>query len=115
MDNLPRPEWYGVLVVLCVSNNEVGDFTLGAAYAPTGAGWPNSFGRLKIFFVTPCSLVLLDDWNTILDTHQDKVGLGDRIWRCLSNFFSSLTGTDSVSRKRECGCRKAVSDLPDRI
>ena len=65
----------GKSVVLDVSNGEGDAFRLVAVYAPTGAGRPDFFRRLEVFLGTSRSLVLVGDWNAILDARLDAVGL----------------------------------------
>ena len=72
----------GKLVVLDVRNSEGSAFRLVAVYAPTGAGRPDFFGRLEPFLGTSRSLVLVGDWNGILDARWDCVGLADRRGWC---------------------------------
>ena len=74
----------GKSVVLDVSNGEGDAFRLVAVYAPTGAGRPEFFRRLEVFLGTSRSLVLVGDWNAILDARLDAAGLTDRRGGCKS-------------------------------
>lgn len=66
------------LAVMDVSNSESGAFRLIAIYVFTGPEQPNVFRRLEVFFGTSRSLIslmLVNDWNAILDAHLDRVAL----------------------------------------
>lgn len=65
----------GKLVVLDMSYNT---FRLITVYSLTGAGQPDFFRDWKVFLGTSRSLMLVGDWNTILDAHLDRVRLSDR-------------------------------------
>ncbi len=67
----------GKLVVLDVDGSEGAAFRLVAVYAPTGAGRPDFFRRLEPFLGTSRSLVVLGDFNGILDARWDCVGLAN--------------------------------------
>lgn len=61
-------------------------------YAPTGSGQPDFFRCLEVFPGMSRSLVLVVDWNYILDVHVDCVGLegigggSESVASLLSNF-----------------------------
>lgn len=66
------------LAVMDVSNSESGAFRLIAIYVFTGPEQPNFFRCLEVFFGTSRSLIslmLVNDWNAILDAHLDRVAL----------------------------------------
>lgn len=70
------PALDGRLVFLDVNGSENGTFRLLAVYVPTGADRPDFFRHLEAFSGMSHSLVLVGDWNGILDA-QDCVGLVD--------------------------------------
>ena len=77
-------------------------FWLVAVYAPNIAGERVSFfRRLAPFLDDSKWLVLMGDWNAILDPKIDKVGRGARgLGRCESSLVSLVTCHDLVDRFR---------------
>ncbi|WP_347046864.1 hypothetical protein, partial [Escherichia coli] len=67
-----------------MNDNEGSPFRLVAVYAPTGTVQPDFFRRLEAFLGTSRSLVLVGDWNAILDARVDWVGLAQRKGGCAS-------------------------------
>ena len=59
------------------------------------------FCRLALFLDDSKRLVLMGDWNAILDPKIDKVGRGaSRLGRCESSLVNLMTHHDSVDRFR---------------
>ena len=77
-------------------------FRLVAVYAPNFAAERVSFfRRLAPFLDDSKRLVLMGDWNAILDPKIDKVGRGASRWgRCDSNLAGLMTRHDVVDRFR---------------
>ena len=77
-------------------------FRLVAVYAPNFAAERVSFfRRLAPFLDDSKRLVLMDDWNAILDPKIDKVGRGASRWgRCDSSLAGLMTRHDLVDRFR---------------
>ena len=77
-------------------------FCLVAVYAPNNVAERVSFfRRLAPFPDDTKQLVLMGDWNAILDPKIDKVGRGaSRLGRCESSFVSLLTRHDLIDRFR---------------
>lgn len=57
----------GKLVVIDVNNSDGCAFKLVTAFAPTGAGQSGYFKRLCVFLGMSRFLVLVGDWNAVLD------------------------------------------------
>ena len=77
-------------------------FRLVAVYAPNIAVERVSFFRLLALFLDDTKrLVLMGDWNAILDPKMDKVGWGaSRLERCESSLVGLMTRHDLVDRFR---------------
>ena len=98
----------GRLVVADVAVNSF-KFLLVAVYAPNIAVERVSFFcRLAPFLDDRKRLVLMGDWNAILDPKIDKVGRGARrLGRCESSLVDLMTwstGFDWITQRRRCGC-----------
>lgn len=72
------------MVVLGLNDSEGGTFRLGTVYAQTGAGKPDFFRHLETFLGKSCMLVLVEDWNSILNAWKECVGLINSRRRCKS-------------------------------
>ena len=77
-------------------------FRLVAVYASNSAAERVSiFRRLALFLDDTKRLVLMGDWNAILDPKIDKVGRGaSRLGRCESSLVGFMTRHDLVDRFR---------------
>lgn len=69
------------------------------AFMPlTGAGQPDYFRHLEVFLGISQPLVVVGDWNAVLDVCLDYVGLdkrrGAKASQTSSNVSKCLTGTD---------------------
>ena len=78
-------------------------FRLVAVYASnTAAEWVSFFRRLATFLDDTKRLVLMDDWNAILDPKIDKVGRGaNRLGRCESSLAGFMIRHGLVDRFRQ--------------
>ena len=78
------------------------EFRVIAVYAPNTAGERRSFfRRLEPFLDDSKQLVLMGDWNAILDPKVDKGGRGARgLGRCESSLIDFLTELDFIDRFR---------------
>ena len=101
----------GQLVVADVAIKSF-EFQLVVVYAPNSAVKRVSFFRLLVLFWDDLKqLVLMGDWNVILDPKIDKVGWGaSRLGRCGNSLVDLMARHDLVDRfhldhpGRECGC-----------
>ena len=77
-------------------------FRLVVVYAPNiAADRVSFFRRLAPFLDDTKRLVLMGDWNAILDPKIDKVGReAKRLGRCESSFVGLMTRHDLVDRFR---------------
>ena len=90
----------GRLLVVDVAVN-CSAFRIVAVYAPNSAVERASFfRRLEGFLVDPERLVLMGDWNAILDPNIDKVGGASGSVRCDSTLSDLMASCDLVDRFR---------------
>ena len=78
------------------------EFPVVAVYAPNGVGERRSFfRRLELFLDDPKRIILVDDWNAILDPKIDKAGWGaSGSDRCESSLIGLMAQHDLVDRFR---------------
>ena len=91
----------GWLAVADVAVKSFG-FRVVAVYAPNSIGEKHSIFRLlELFLDYPKRIILLDDWNAILDPEIDKAGRGaSGLDRCESSLIDLMAQHDLVDKFR---------------
>ena len=99
--NLVLADDGGLLVIADVTVKSF-EFRVVAVYAPNIAAERISFFRqFALFFDNPKQIVLVGDWNAILDPKIDRVGKGARrLGRCESGLIDLMARHDEVDRFR---------------